>query len=87
MHGAGRVSSFVFLLGCGRAYFEQPKRSSHVKLAEPEAGLRTQTEDSCRYGTIISAKIRRKLYEPPKIIYLKTRHTFKSCNIYLKPEL
>ena len=21
-----------------------------------------------------------------KIIYLKTRHIFKSCNIYLKPE-
>ena len=25
-------------------------------------------------------------YELPKIIYLKTRHIYKSCNIYLKPE-
>ena len=27
-----------------------------------------------------------KVYEPPKMICLKTRHIFKSCNIYLKPE-
>ena len=27
-----------------------------------------------------------KALKPPKIIYLKTRHIFKSCNIYLKPE-
>ena len=25
-------------------------------------------------------------YELPKIIYLKTRHIYKSCNIYLKLE-
>ena len=27
-----------------------------------------------------------KALKPPKIIYLKTRHILKSCNIYLKPE-
>ena len=25
-------------------------------------------------------------YEPPKITYLKTRHIFESCNMYLKHE-
>ena len=27
--------------------------------------------------------IKQKHYEPPKIIYVKPRHIFKSCNIYL----
>ena len=37
----------------------------------------------------MTVTVMKKSYEklkPRTIIYLKTRHIFKSCNIYLKPE-